>query len=257
MAKKKNSVALFEVIQKARRTQANMDVPKWMDGDEAAAAQARLGPPVEARPAGSPEPIVSIAGDRLRLSLSYASCAIVAVGALVLLLGAFGLGWWGGSSRRGEATTRPAGPLKDRTPFGRHVLGKKDGLPGGGAPVSRPGGAAATAGARTSGKWYLVIQLVKDLTARDRQDADDIVAWLATRGEKATVAEYGEAQAGRRRYAVWSMRPFENSTGPENLEFARTIEELGQLYLRSGGRYNFQQRLRPGAEMTPQFMRAP
>ncbi|MCK4602612.1 MAG: hypothetical protein KAU28_09110, partial [Phycisphaerae bacterium] len=101
MAKKKNSVALFEVISKARErhSQDGMAVPNWMGkGDQQeqeevpAVAEKTLPPKSSFISSTYVEPMVSITGGRLRLTLNQTSCIVIAAGLIVLLASAFFLG---------------------------------------------------------------------------------------------------------------------------------------------------------------------
>ncbi len=268
MAKKKNSVALFEVIQKAKSGEANMDVPKWMGGEGPMPPSGEVPPPrprPEARPApaspasarrargGAGEPLLSVAGDRLRLSLNIAACAVAAAGLIALLAGAFALGYWrGGASAEGElAAAGAGGPLKDRTPFGRHVL---DGRAKGGGGPSGKGVANPTGADRQKGKWYLVIQALGGRTPEDLKEAARIAAFCKAHGEPATVAEYTTPRSGKQRYIVWSLRPFGFSGKPsdEALAYARKIEKLGKEYFEKHKTYDFRQRT-AGGNFDPWF----
>lgn len=255
MAKKKDSVALFEVIQKARHNQANTDVPKWMDGQKAAAPQAEAPQSVapqhrtfrQTRQAGEPERLLSVDGDRLRLSLNYTSCAVVAACVVVLLVGAFALGYWSGSSGgpAGAPERRAGGPLKDRTPVGRHVLGGA--VTSGGGPGEQRGPAAS---GRAQGKAYLVVQGLLGASDEDLEEAKRIAAWIGQQGEPATVARYTNPRTGKQRYIVWSLKPFPGSCIHEPDEaanaYARNIEVLGKRYFDKYKTYDFRQRMADG-----------
>ena len=258
VAKKKDSVALFEVIQKARRNQANMEVPKWMSGDEAppsaetpAQAETPSRPP---RPVGAAEPLLAIDGDRLRLSLNYMSCAVAVMGLAILLVGAFGLGWWGGSSPEPDAPSArgPSGLLKDRTPLGKHVLGGAK-LPGGPGAATQPTGASAN---RQKGKAYLVIQGLTGTAPEDLEEARRIAAWCGQHGEPATIARYTHPRTRKQRYIVWSLQPFPGGciSVPDEaaVAYARKIEELGKQYFAQHTTYDFRQRM-AGGKFNPWF----
>ena len=250
MAKKKDSVALFEVIQKARQNQASMEVPKWMGGADQPSPpepgpQEPLPRPPVGNPAGAAEPLVAVVGDRLRLSLNYTSCAAVVMGLAILLVGAFALGWWGGAGR--DVPEKPGGRLKDRTPMGRHVLGG----------TKPPGGAAATkkvaAGAseRQPGKWYLVIQGLTGTAPGDLEEARRIADWCNQRKEPATVARYTSPRSGKQRYIVWSLKPFDSPIGEPAKQYGAAIETLGRSYFAQHKTYDFRQR--SGGKFDPWF----
>lgn len=257
MSKKKDSVALFEVVQKARRGEANLNVPTWMQGQSGveasspAAVQAETparAEPVPVRPmAGAAEPIVSIAGDRLRLSLSMVSCAAVVLGLLLVLTGAFGLGWWAGAPADAPDGPR-GGSLRDRVAMGRHVLG------GSGGPG---GGAKSTGGGPTwqKGKSYLVIQSLAGEAPADYQEAQRIAAFCNANGQPAAVARYTNPRSGTKRYIVWSLTPFDAPTtrqAEQANRFALAIEALGKKYFAKHKTYDFRQRS-AGKKFDPWF----
>ena len=245
MAKKKNSIALFEVIQKTRRGEGTTDVPKWMGGQAPPASEsAWQGRPERvARPSfaiRAREALVAIAGNRVRLSLDYVSCAVAALGLIALLAGAFGLGFWAGSGRAADDRSS-ARTMSDRTPFGKHVLGGRSPLPGGQA--TRPAGAA---GQRQQGKWYLVIQGLAGVSGADLDEAARIVAYCSARGEPATIARYTNRQSGKKRYIVWSLKPHDLPTGEEAKRHGMAIEAIGKEYFNKHKTYDFRQRKSDG-----------
>ena len=100
MGKKKDSVALFEVISKSRerKHQAGLDVPQWMEGqagtgdapakaDPPAAPRAPEAPPVE--PSSRRELVSSFLDKRVSLSLNYVSCGVVLLSFVLLLIAVF------------------------------------------------------------------------------------------------------------------------------------------------------------------------
>jgi hypothetical protein len=253
VAKRRDSVALFEVIQKAGRSEGNMAVPKWMDRQGAVEAPGDVAPRPEpasrAISLGVSEPLVSIVDDRLRVSLSYVSGALVVLALVVLVAGGFALGRW---SAPGLPAAIPDGQsLREKTPLGRHVLGKAN-------PVTPGDNAKAppAPSARQKDKYYLVIQFLPGLSQKDMDNAARIAAFCDAHGEPATVARFTHPGSAKQRYIVWSLRPFGEQDSPEALAYAQKIEDLGKQYMREApedGRYNFQQRKRAGASLTPQF----
>jgi hypothetical protein len=246
VAKKKNSVALFEVIQKTRRGEGSTDVPKWMGGQAAAAGESAWQERQErlVRPslvARARESLFAIAGDRLRLSLDYASCAVAVLGLVALLAGAFALGYWSGSGRA-ENGEGAAGTMSQRTQFGKHVLG--------GAPPGRADGSATkpagTGSNRQKGKWYLVIQGLAGVSGADLDEAARIVAYCSAKGEPATVARYTSRQSGKQRYIVWSLKGHDSSTSEEAKKHGMSIEGIGKEYFDKYKTYDFRQRKTDG-----------
>ena len=251
MTKKKNSVALFEVIQKKRRGEETTGVPKWMAGQPGPAVEPS---PPEPRvrtapmpaPVVGPEPILAIVGERLRLSLDTVSCAVAAGGVVVLLAVAFALGFWAGGSGSGEGA-KPGGTLRDRTQFGRHVIAGRTTKPSGAA--SKPAGAAAR---RASGKWYLVIQGLMGTSQGDLEEAARIVAFCSAKGQPATVARYTSPRSGKQMYIAWSLTPQDSATGEQARKQALAVEAIGKEYFAQHKTYDFRQR-KKGGKFDPWF----
>lgn len=231
MGKKKDSVALFEVISKSRqkRREAGLSVPGWMGrgvpGGE---------PPERAEGAGEvempgplPEPVVSTAGGRLRLSLNYVTALVAVVGMVLLLVLAFWVGRWSVHASAANAT----GPDAQTA----NLAGEQTLTPPG--PVT-PG--------RVPGKYYLVIQGLQGMTQQKYDDAKAIVEWLKTQDIAADIGRY---RGDPEQYIVWSLDKFDSSSSAEAKGFVETIEEFGQRYKAKGG-YDFKQR--PG---DPWFIR--
>jgi len=244
VAKKKNSVALFEVIHKTRRGEGSTDVPKWM-GDQPP-DPAEMPGPVRPEPtfpspmaSGAPEPIFVIAGDRLRLSLDYVRCAVAAGGLVVLLAVTFALGFWAGSGPK-AGPAAPGGTMSERTPVGRHVLGGRK--PSASGPTTQPVSGAK----RQKGKWYLVIQALEGTKQGDLDEAGRIVAYCAAKGKPASIARYTHPKSRRQRYIVWSLKPTDSPRGEEAKKQAVVIEAIGKEYFRKHKTYDFRQRMRDG-----------
>ena len=119
MAKKKNSMALFEVVAKEgkSRNQPDLSGPAWMRGQHVGGPKpsqppaAPTAPDYQATPAEAPEaapevrtqsfggrqisgvePMVSTDGGRLTVSLNYVSCTVAMLAILLLLIVAFMMG---------------------------------------------------------------------------------------------------------------------------------------------------------------------
>jgi hypothetical protein len=247
LAKKKNSVALFEVIQKSKRSEGGVSVPGWMEG-EGPGAPAPASPAAETGSAPAPasprasEPLISVAGDRLRVSMTYRTGALAATGLVILLVAGFSLGWWGGAA----SVTPQAPALGNGKPMGKHVLA------GPNAKGVQPKPKPVAPGQRQPGKWYLVIQSMTGVEQQHLADAGQIVAFCKAQGHGATVARYNP-RSGKQRYIVWSLKPFDKAGSAEAQAYARQIEELGKKYRQAGGKYNFQQRTSPSAKFDPWF----
>ncbi len=250
MAKRKDSIALFEVI-KNRRSDANLNVPPWMGGKGSAGAEAypppAAAPKVQQAPQAQPagpgaasrawSRLASGAGGQLMLRLSYTHL-LLAGAALVLVIvvsvwAAYRLG-----SKSGPASAAPDTTLTNRVPAGQHVVaGKAASNSGTQAPAVAP---AATA-ARVTGKYYLVIQSLVGASKEDQAEAEQIRAWCAQHGEPATVATHTLARTGKPRCIVWSLRPFDLPSSPEAQAYGRKIETLGKDYKAQYKRYDFRQ----------------
>lgn len=225
MVKKKDSIALFEVISKSRANQEQLDmnVPAWMGGQagepateqsvKAKATKGKAKPP----PSEWSDAIVSTDGGKLRLSLDYTSCSVLAGVLLLLLAIAFVLGR---ATAGGETGPETAGPAA------------------GGETPAAMGGEIATMQPRVTGKYYLVIQGMQGETQAIRTEADKIVTYL---GENNIAAEVRLWPGNPRQFIVWSLDPYDIHDSPEARQYVENIEALGQRYLAGGGNYGFKQ----------------
>ena len=222
MAKKKNSIALFEAISKSKEKTAGVSVPGWLGKDSPPQDPGQ--PPAENPPTlsgaaqyGGPKVVLSAGGLALILALIVA----VAVAAYVI-----------GRSTAPGRTGQNAAPG-----FARAGGNVPDGL----APtedVNLP--------VREPGKWYLVIQRFAGMTDENWKEAKDIAEWLVKqKGEKC------EAKKIRIKndlfLAVWSLKAFDSYPNPEAQKYAEHIESLGkefkttEIYKKSTGKYTFSQ----------------
>lgn len=258
VAKRKDAIALFEVITN-RRSEVNLDVPKWMGGQGSAGVQeapAEQGdsqpdsPESEPSPLGaeqaepeaghSPppaEPAGAIAPFTVRVTqrhLIYAGAGLL----LALLLAAWiGYALGGGSSQEPNPDAT-GGSLKQKTPVGSHVTARKGGASKAGVGASKglPTGAAS----RVKGKYYLIVQRLGGSARKDKAEADRIAGWLAGQGEPATVELF--EMGGKKYYIVWSLRGFDRPTDDDAQQFGKRIEGLGKKYFSEYKTYNFLQR---------------
>lgn len=234
MAKKKNSVALFEVISKSREKrerQEEVRVPDWVAG-EAGGADPEAAAEPDARdvappPAAEYAPAIGDAeiapAPRLELSLGYPACVAIVAGVLVLLAAAFLLG------RHSAPAALPEGD---------------DGQVSAGVGA----GKAPAAPARVKGKYYLVIQQLPGKSAKDLADARKIARFCIDLREPVQII------AAARYYYVWSLRPFDSEQDTEAWAFAQKIERLGRKYHEKHGDYEFLQRKRRSGPLEP-FLR--
>ena len=260
VAKRKDSIALFEVITK-RRSDVNLNVPPWMGAKDSSSAgeppPSPTAPAVQsaapgvlpgAAPSALPGALPSAssrawsrlasgAGGQLTLKLTYAHCLLAgAVLALVVIVSVWA------AYRLGSASV-PAGPaanapLTDRVPLGQYVVAGQ-GAAKSGAPAVTP--APAPTSVRVPGKYYLVIQEMVGATEADRAEAAQIADWCTAHGEPATVAGHTVPRTGKTFPIVWSSRPFDSATSPEALDFGRKVEALGKTYKAQYKRYDFRQ----------------
>jgi hypothetical protein len=241
VAKKKDSVALFEVISKSRQREkeAGLDVPAWMrehaeddkverveqapDQRAHAGTSARPEPGSVHGPATSRAPTISTAGERLTFSLNYVSAAVAGAGLILLLMLAFWVGWAlapdqappgpGDAQQAGLAGAAQAGNQVGRE--------SRTDMP---QPIQR-----------TPGEYYLVIQGLQGTSEQKKQEAYDIVDYLAANELRADVRLL---PGQNEQYIVWGAKGFESPRSRQAQNYMRTIEALGERY----GRYNFKQR---------------
>jgi len=215
VVKKKDSVALFEVISKSRqrRSEAGLGIPGWMGREQDIAQGVGEGEPpagpsptVRAAPLG--EPTISTARGRLSLSLNYVSCLVAVMALVGLLVLAF---WLGRATAGGAEAGRP------RQMGGRNMT-------------------AAAQSARRPGYYYLVIQDLQGNTEAKKKQADRIVKFCKAHGEPATVNTYKGS------IVVWSNVGFASPDEQAALDYARNIERLGQKYFQEYKTYDFRQR---------------
>ena len=247
MAKKKKSMALFEVIAKGRKDnrESELSVPQWMrqqDGTSETPAEGgkkpipvpttpippqaaleepslQVTPPALAQPRpigrpaaepGAAEPVFTTKGGRLNLSLNYVSCTVALLGLVLLLVVVFLLG-------RASVGDRPAA--------------------GGGSQAA----GQAPAGPWVAGKYYLQIQAMGGLSDTLRDEARQIARFCTDAKVPAKVYQTA------RQYEFRSTTPFDSAASPEALQFAQRIAELGKRYKTLYGKpYDFSQHDRDG-----------
>jgi len=255
VAKKKDSVALFELLSKTKEKQGDavLQVPDWMTEHEAGPvvptpAAPQSAAPVTPKPAPPPPRAAPVAPRRetptmaspsagrakLTFSVSYTKCFLAFAVLLVLLFGAFLLG----RATAGPAQTGDHMDAKFRT----EVLGQGNGRQG---QQVKP--------ERIRGKYYLIVQRLKDTSASAAAEGQQIVDFLRQNGQWAEVKPF-RTQSGKKFYAVWSLQAFEVRSGQDNLKYAEKIEKLGQKYFRQYGSYKFQQRRSSSAALDPTYV---
>jgi len=245
VAKRKDSIALFEVI-KNQRDDVNLNVPEWMGGQDSASQQEPPEVPPDAAEA-TPKAwfgAFSGSGGQLSFKLSYTHCILAAVGLVLVLIAAVWIAYAAGGASH-TTVTAGTGPVAGKVPVGKHVLGNGAGK-GKAPPVSASG--------RVLGKYYLVVQGLAGVKQEDLAEAGRIATWCKGNGEQVTVATYTHPNSLKKRYIVWSLRPFDSRFGSEPLAFGKKIEALGKRYFAKYKTYDFRQQTSSG-KFDPWFER--
>jgi hypothetical protein len=227
VARKKDAKSLFEVLSrdadKAAKGSKTLGVPGWFGPvkppappPQAAAPSQPVAPPPPPVRRVWGEPVLSLAGGRVRISLNQVSAAVAVGGLLVLLALAFVIG---------RATARPAGTAPQMPggvqPAGEDTTGRVVPVPG---PGRQPPGPPLAGGAtRQKGLCYLVIQ--SDAATRD--DADDILRFLRDQRIATTV---DRARDGK--WTVRDLQGFADAKSQEADAYRARIEQLGREYER-------------------------
>ena len=259
MSKRKDAVALFDLINKGRTEQASpgLNVPGWFskrgapaptppgaempeplpempvaEGQPPALPAAPVAAPQISSfaPAAPSEPFLTRADGRVKFSLNYIACAATAMGLIAVLLGTFWLG---------RVTAARSNSALNPTPA--------RGGGGDGNLTSGAGGGAAPE--RVKGKWYLIIDRMAGRTDKDWDDAKAIVDYCQAHNEKATIVNLGTQC-----FAVWSLKPFDDPGSKEAMDYAKAISELGANYR---GKYHFSQYSGTGAsrKLSPSYIK--
>lgn len=232
MAKKKDSVALFEVISHVReRHPEAANVPDWAGADKTHKEQPAVAPVEKqpqqqtkpkpttyAAPTSVAPPLVDTTGGKLTLSLNYVACMSVVMAVLLLLAGAFWLG-------RATAPDSVTGTTETDSTGSETAEGQNT------------GSQSTQTVALTKGKNYLVIQTLKSGNDPNAEnEAQNIIRFLKSKGVTA-----GLFRASNNRLIVMSTKPFVSSKSDEAESFKQRIEfELGEEYFRLHGTYRFQ-----------------
>jgi hypothetical protein len=264
VAKRKDSIALFEVITK-RRSDANLSVPPWMGvkgtagAEEPAAAppaQAAAQPAAPGAASRAWSSLASGAGGQLTLKLSYThlllAAAVLALVVIVSVWAAYRLGLASSPAKPPQANA----PLTTKVPLGQYVVGENAGVAksksGSPAPAAAAGTPAPMA-TRVPGKYYLVIQSIPGGGKAQMDEAGQIAAWCTANGEPATAAVYSQPKASKQWSIVWSLRPFGSPLGADAQEYGKKIETLGRTYKAKYKKYDFRQQ--NGGKFDPWFVK--
>ena len=253
MAKKKNAMALFEVISKTRDKNpgSEVTVPNWMKPGHQDQAPQDQAPDVEAPEAQEPAPPEPEAQTQTPASQTeVASPEAEAPNAPALP-----------TTSTWEPRRSPEGPKMSDLPMlstdggrltlslnyvscmvvsmgvllliiGAFVLGRVT------APDSSPPAGASTGKPvvkRQVGKYYLVIQTLDGRTPEARVEADRIVKFCSANSEPS------EVKLLDKNLIVWSLTPFDSAKSEEVIAHALFVQnELGAKYARKfGSKYKF------------------
>jgi hypothetical protein len=241
VAKRKDSLALYEVIGRSRqaRAEAGLAIPGWMGRQRSGPMrpQAPAQPAAEAEDMATLQPIaapaerevwagpgVSVSAGRLRLSLNYVTCVIAGVALVLLFVAMFILGRT--SARHSQAAKTEAGAGIQASARGE-------------ATGDKTPSAAGPGTVREKGKYYLVVQGMGGKGADLLAEARSIERFCNAKGEQVNVYEYTKEP---RQYIVLSAQGFDAPDSPEALRYVSAIETLGKNYKAQGGKYEFKQR---------------
>ena len=223
MAKKKDSVALFEVITKSRqaRSQAGLSVPGWMEKNRQRLSGEAPVPTIAAVPAVPRG--VSTSGRLLSVSLSQTGWVATATCLIVLLGVVF---WLGRITAPSQRQAPPQAALGTET--------QKPSVVGDSTATNQP-----TSTSRTPGLYYLVIQGTRGTDQKHKEDAWAIRDYLASQGMTSEVRLWTGAN---KQYVVWAYQGFDSPRSDQAKRYVDMIEELGRRYKTAGGQYGFEQR---------------
>jgi hypothetical protein len=249
MAKRKDAIALFEVMPTAGRKAepaAETDAQAGQPDADAKVPQQEQAQPVPvvapvrqqadapkkasagAKPAmrwlTSGEPIYRADGAGFAIRLSQAGWVLAGAVLVILLAGAFAVGRLSVRSAQQDGLTENT----DATELAP--------VAGVGAVPLKPQQAVGKAG-----NWYLVIQDMQGKEPKHKQEADALVDFLKSVGQPAMVAQF---KGGSMHYFVRSEKGFASQSDPEAIKYAKEIEALPKKYTIPGG-YNFAQNGKP------------
>ena len=262
MTRKKDSVALFEVIKEHEKRSEGLGVPSWMGAKAAGPAQKQTeqtvatGAPTSEPPRpeafGGYEPMISTTGGKLRLALDYRAGMFACCLLLVLLVVAFVLGRITAGDLKQQNVSASVVPSEaDKT---NRTVGENEntGNTGGEEPKSDN---AADKPLREKGKYYLVIETLVGATPEDQKDGVQIINFLKEKGVPATLALKNSQPPKKPRYIIWSAVPFDSINSQQASDYAKQIENLGKDYRVKFGKYAFLQQS-PSGTFRPYFLQA-
>ena len=257
MAKRKDAIALFEVMrtgskkaESAAEAVDRMNDPARAQVAPQAPAQ-QAAPPVDVPPAATPvppaaapvrvprvggarpmrhwlssgEPIYRADGEGFAIRLSQAGWVVAAAVLVIVLACAFAGGRW--SVRPPQQQGQADSGTELVSPAGAPDLGPMP-LP---PPLS----------ADKAENWYLVIQDMQGKDPKLEKDAKALVEFLKSAGYPAKAYQF---KGGSMHYFVRSEKGFASQSDPQALKYAEEIEALPKKYTIPGG-YNFAQDGKP------------
>lgn len=242
MARKKKGKSLLEVIgTDPSKGDRSLGVPSWFNKADDQPVGGTTGPDrtEQDMPKPADEPVMSVSGGRLRVSLNQVSAIVLFLAIILLGAGAFFLG-----RRTAPKTPAPAhgaatGGSDSGRPGGKHpsVVPVPGSDAGGDATNRRTSGMVSDDATRKKGYSYLVIQG----DVQTYEQAQGIKRFLYANSIDATV--HKSRHTGK--YKVTDMRGFRNIHSAQTKaainKYVEQIERLGDEYLRRGGRYGFKQ----------------
>lgn len=271
MAKSKRGTALFDLIGAGRPEAAeSLKTPEWWSSTETERASRVQEETANRRPKDAPSPlpksviessqateledsvessgdkkIFELEGDRITISLSSVSAAVVVFGALVIVLGAyemgrrntsqdaFAIGYEEGRSHYSAQASSEIEQARLQEPATHLISGLLD-------DPSRPGDAGGENLSEGISHWvrgytYVVVQ---EFVSGRTDDARIAQAFLAKYGVPAEVVQFPSGAI-----QLISRQGY-NRSDPTQRVLAQTlrdrIHEIGAAYFKSGGRYKLE-----------------
>ncbi|MBS3820902.1 MAG: hypothetical protein GVY16_03485 [Planctomycetes bacterium] len=181
--------------------------------------------------AGRSEPWLSIAGQRVSISLSVLK-AMVAIGVvMILLVLMFLLGRL--TAPKTFAPAEPADAGQAEIPALPPIEGLRPM-----SPTTEPVKATQT-GQRDPRRQYLVIQTLSGTDDEDLAEAERIMQFAARHDLPADIQIMGTGD--NRRYVVWSLLGVADRDSDAAAEHVRKVERVGKAYFETYGTYDFRQ----------------
>lgn len=253
MGKSKDAPALFEILQRQGGVKAfKTPVPEALKSDEPVveaapqAADVVIEPPqpkvaVDAAPAQHGEAVVRTEGERVRFSLSTLALATVIFVAGISMLASFGVGWQMGSDRaRRQARLSMLANLADESilaaldqPASPEVMTELDAVDRE-LQIQAARDSRAAMGDQTG--WIKGLNYVWIETFITHDDAIRAREYLVANDIDSMAIE----KSGK--WRLYTLQGFDYRIPEEKAEcedLVSRIKQIGQAYLKAGGRYRF------------------